>query len=185
MYQKKRNSIIPVLIVCISAIPVFYGVTTAQAQGKITLKIQKEKKKSAEPLKKPFEKKETSIDREDKVKEVYYYDPTNKIDPFKSFVVAKKELEEKEPERPKTFLETVEISQLAISAIVVGSKGNWALVKDSKGDGHVIRVGTLIGRKNGRVIKILEKKVIIAESYKDIRGRDVVKDISMKLSSTD
>ncbi|HDH88339.1 MAG TPA: hypothetical protein ENF36_09965, partial [Desulfobacteraceae bacterium] len=118
-------------------------------------------------------------------KAAYFYDPTNKTDPFKSFIVVRRELEEKEQEKPKTYLETLDISQLTLSAIVLGSKGNWALVRDSKGDGHVIKVGTLIGRKNGRVKRILEKEVIVTESYKDIRGREQIKDISIKLPEVD
>jgi len=185
VYEKKGNSIILLLICGIVAIPILSGMTTAQAQGKVTFKIQKEKKKAAEPLKKPVEEKKTPVDIEDKVKAAYFYDPANKTDPFKSFIVARRELQEKEQEKPKTYLETVDISQLTISAIVSGSKGNWALVKDSKGDGHVIKVGTLIGRKSGRVTRILEKKVIVTESDKNIIGREKVKDIVMKLPSID
>jgi len=186
VYEKKRNSIVLLLIFGIAAIPILSGMTTAQAQGKVTFKIQKEKKRVAEPSKKPMmEEKKATVDIEDKAKAVYSYDPTNKIDPFKSFIVARRELEEKEQEKPKTYLETVDLSQLTISAIVLGSKGSWALVKDSKGDGHVIKVGTLIGRKSGRVTRILKKKVVVTESYKDIRGREIVKDISMKLPSID
>ena len=180
------------MIFGIAAIPILSGMTIAQAQGKITLKIQKEKKKAAEPLKKPIVEKKARVDiieedkaKIDKGKVAYFYDPTNKIDPFKSFIVARRELEEKEQEKPKTYLETVDISQLTISAIVLGSKGNWALVRDSKGDGHVIKVGTLIGRQSGKVTRILEKEVVVTESYKDIRGREIVKDISMKLPSID
>ena len=185
MYPKRRNSIILLLILGISTIPFFLGITTVQAQGKVTFKIQKEGKKAAEPLKKPMKGKEVTVDIEDKAKATYFYDPTNKIDPFKSFIVARRELQEKKQEKSKTYLETVDISQLTISAIVLGSKGRWALVRDSKGDGHVIKVGTLIGRKNGRVKKILGKEVVVAESYKDIRGHEKVQDISMKLPSKD
>ena len=121
----------------------------------------------------------------EKAKAAYFYDSTNKIDPFKSFLITRKELEEKARGKPKTYLETIDISQLTISAIVIASKGNWALVRDSKGDGHVIKVGTLIGKKNGRVTKILEKEVIVTEFYQNIRGRKLRKNISMKLPEVD
>jgi len=184
---KKRNSITLLLICGIVAIPVlFFGITTTQSQEKIILKIPKEKKKAAEPSKKPIEKKRAAtVDTEDKAKAAYSYDPANKIDPFKSFIVARRELEEKEQGKPKTYLETLDVTQLTISAIVLASKGNWALVRDSKGDGHVIKVGTLIGRKNGRVTRILEKEVIVTESYKNMRGREIIKGISMKLPEVD
>lgn len=185
MYAKKRNSIILILLVCIAAIPILSGLTAVQADEKVILKIPKEKKKVAEASKKPMNEKKVPVSREDNTEAAYFYDPTNKIDPFKSFIVARKELEEKEQEKPKTYLETLDISQLTISAIVSGSKGNWALVRDSKGDGHIIKVGTLIGRKSGRVTRILEREVVVTESYRDIRGRKIIKDVSMKLPATD
>ena len=185
MYPKKRNSIVMLLICGIVAIPVLLGISTAQAEEKVSVKISKDKKEAAEPSKESVEEITATIDTEDKAEAAYFYDPTNKIDPFKSFIVIRRELEEKEQGKPKTYLETLDISQVTISAIVLGNKGNWALVRDSKGDGHVIKVGTLIGRKNGRVKRILEKEVVVTESYKDIRGREKIKDISIKLPSTD
>ncbi|MEE8317488.1 MAG: pilus assembly protein PilP [Candidatus Omnitrophota bacterium] len=122
---------------------------------------------------------------EDDAKMDYSYDPTNKVDPFKSFIIVKKELEEAEKKKPRTYLETLELSQLTLSAIVLTDKENWALVRDSKGDGHVIKVGTSMGRKGGQVIKILKKEVIVREYNVDIRGRETVKDILIKLPSVD
>jgi len=182
---KKRNNIVMLLICGIVAIPILLGISIAQAKEKVTVKISTDKKEAAEPLKKSVEETTAPVATEEKQKAVYSYDPTNKIDPFKSFIVLRRELEEKEQGKPKTYLETLDISQVTISAIVLGNKGNWALVRDSKGDGHVIKVGTLIGRKSGRVKRILEKEVVVTESYKDIRGREMIKDISIKLPSTD
>jgi len=153
------------------------------AKQKAVLKIEKEK--PAEPSTKPSE--EIGDDERGEVKapsdkEVYSYNPADKVDPFKSFIVIKKELEEKrEQEKPRTYLETLDISQVTISAIVIGSEDKWALVRDSKGEGHVIKVGTPIGRKRGRVIKILDKEVIVREFDIDIRGRETAKDISIRL----
>jgi Tfp pilus assembly protein PilP len=187
--RKKRDSRILDSLLTFAVILIFLGVTTAQAEEKTVFKIQKDKKKVTEPSKKPVEEKikTDSIEeikaKKDREKAAYSYDPTNKIDPFKAFIIVKKELEEKE--RAKTYLETLDISQLTISAIVLGSKGNWALVRDSKGDGHVIKTGTLIGKKSGQVIKILEKEVVVRESYKDFRGREIIRDVSMKLPLLD
>ena len=187
MYLKKKNSFILLFSFFITTIPFLFGIPAAGSQEKITRKIPKESELSVKPSKMPAEgKKTTTVGTEkDKTKTAYFYDSTNKIDPFKSFIMARKELEEKAQGKPKTYLETLDISQLTISAIVLASKGNWALVRDSKGDGHVIKVGTFIGKKNGRVTKILEKKVIVTESYKNIRGRKIIKNTSMKLPETD
>jgi Tfp pilus assembly protein PilP len=116
-------------------------------------------------------------------KVAYSYDPTNKVDPFKSFIIVKKELEE--TEKPKTYLETLDISQLTVSAIVLTGEGNWALVRDSKGEGHIIKVGTPIGRRSGQVTKILKNKIIVKEYYTDLRGRKIARDNFMKLPTVD
>lgn len=153
------------------------------------MKIPKEEEKLPKPSQKPIEDKTKAAKIEPQVQKEkeeapYFYDPTNKVDPFKSFITVREELEEKKArEKPRTYLETLDISQLTISAIILASGGNWALVRDSKGDGHVIRVGTPMGKKSGHVTEILEKKVVVREHYKDIRGRKIVRDRIIRLPS--
>lgn len=187
--EKRRNSTILLSILYITAILIFLGTTPAQAGKKATFDIPRERKKIIVPSKEPI-KEDDKAERlkapgeEETGAADYSYDPTNKVDPFKSFVVVRKELEEKE--KPKTYLETLDLSQVSLSAIALGDQANWALVRDSKGDGHVIKVGTSIGRNGGHVIKILEKEVVVREYHRDIRGREKIpRDISIKLPSVD
>jgi Tfp pilus assembly protein PilP len=104
----------------------------------------------------------------------YIYDPTNKTDPFKSFIAT---MEEKEKNKTKTYLETLELSQLDLVVTVISPKGRWAMVRDSKGLGHVIKEGTPIGTNNGVVFKISQGQVVIHEEYKDFRGQTQYKEI--------
>jgi Tfp pilus assembly protein PilP len=104
----------------------------------------------------------------------YIYDPTNKTDPFKSFLTTK---EDKEKGKTKTYLETMELSQLDLVVTVVGPKGRWAMVKDSKGMGHVVNEGTPIGTNNGVVYKISQGEVVIREEYKDFKGQTQFREI--------
>lgn len=104
----------------------------------------------------------------------YIYNPIDKTDPFKSFISTR---EEKEKAKAKTYLETLELSQLNIVVIVISPKAKWAMVKDSKGVGHVIKEGTPIGTNNGVVYKISEGEVIIREEYKDFRGQTQYREI--------
>jgi type IV pilus assembly protein PilP len=120
----------------------------------------------------------------EKKKEVtYIYDPTGKTDPFKSFIAIQEEMEEKKKRKPRTYLETVDLSQLELSVIITSEKGNWAMVRDSKGLGHVIKKGTYIGTNGGIVHEITDKAVIIREEYRDFRGRKKFKDIPKSLPS--
>ncbi len=110
----------------------------------------------------------------------YLYDPTGKTDPFRSFITEREEKAEKDKEKPRTYLETLELSQLSLTAIVISNKGKWAMVKDSKDMGHVIKEGTPIGTNGGVVHQIKEGEVVIREEYKDFRGNLQYRDISKK-----
>jgi type IV pilus assembly protein PilP len=105
----------------------------------------------------------------------YVYDPTGRTDPFFSFLSLKKETEEQE--KQLTELETMELSQLDLVMIVVSPTDRWAMVKDSKDIGHVIKEGTLIGTNGGFVYKIEKDRVVIREEYLDFRGQKQYNDI--------
>lgn len=187
--KRKRNSIITCVFSLLIGLAIPSGLTVAQSTQEPVVNAEKEK--PATPQKKAAEgisEKETAEGEaaEEKAREEYFYDPTNKVDPFKSFIIVRKELEEeKEKEEPRTYLETLDLSQLTVTAIVLSKKNKWALVKDSKGEGHVINIGTAIGRKRGQVVKILEREVVVREYDTDYRGNEVVTNISLKLPEAD
>lgn len=113
----------------------------------------------------------------------YIYDPTGKTDPFKSFIATQQEKAEKKREKPRTELETLELSQLTLSVIVIGEKGKWAMVRDSKDKGHIIKRGTPIGTNGGVVYRIIPGEVIIREEFVDFKGKKQFKDVSKKTLS--
>ena len=111
----------------------------------------------------------------------YEYDPTGKTDPFKSFIAIQEETGDKPKPKPKTYLETLDLSQLELIAVIRGAKGDWAMVRESKGTGHVIKKGTAIGTNGGIVYKIYDGGIIIREEYRDFRGETKHKDIKKSL----
>jgi Tfp pilus assembly protein PilP len=98
----------------------------------------------------------------------YTYDRRGKTDPFKSFIAEQEDTKKKERRKPRTYLETLDLSQLDLIAIIVGPKGNFAMVRDAKGLGYVIKKGTPIGINGGVVRQVKEKEVVIREGSKDI-----------------
>lgn len=120
---------------------------------------------------------------QDKNDNGYIYDPTGKTDPFKSFIALQEEMEGKKKRKPRTYLETVDLSQLELTVIITSEKESWAMVRDSKGLGHVIKKGTYIGTNGGVVQEIKKKEVIIREEYTDFRGNIRYKEISKELPS--
>jgi Tfp pilus assembly protein PilP len=193
VFLKKQNNILLLTLSCY--VIIFFGISSAQTGSKITVKIPKEKKIAVEKPKgkpdknvhaKKEEVEEKGGEEKDGAKEQgYFYDPTNKIDPFKSFISIKDEIEGEAQEEPRTYLETLDISQLTVSAIVLSGKNSWALIRDSKGDGHVIKIETPIGKNRGKVVRITENEIIVREQYKNIKGKTITRDISIKLPGTD
>ncbi|MBW1888292.1 MAG: pilus assembly protein PilP [Deltaproteobacteria bacterium] len=132
--------------------------------------------KDIRPLKNVFDTEQTATESE--IEQDFIYNPTGKTDPFKSFIAIREETAKKERRKPKTYLETLELSQLDLTVIVISPNGKWAMVRDSKGIGHVIKEGIAIGRNGGIVYKIKQGEVIIREEYKDFRGRTQHKETS-------
>jgi Tfp pilus assembly protein PilP len=189
--RRKKNSTIACVFVLLVGLAFPAGLTVAQSTQETDVNIEKENQNPATSQGKASEgisekEKAGGEAAEEKAREAYFYNPRNKVDPFKSFIVVRKELEEEmEKEEPRTYLETLDLSQLSLTAIVISMKNRWALVKDSKGEGHVIEIGTPIGRKRGQVVKIMEKEVVVREHDRDFRGNEVINDISLKLVEAD
>lgn len=186
---RKRNSLIPWFFALLIGLAFPSGLAAAQSPEKKTVKIEREKpslppEKASEEISEKKTAEGTAV--EERAKETYSYDPTNKTDPFKSFIMVRRELEEeREKEEPRTYLETLDLSQLTVTAIAIGKDKRWALVQDSKGEGHVIGIGIPMGRKRGQVIEIREKEVVVREYDRDYRGNEVINDISLKLPEAD
>lgn len=105
-----------------------------------------------------------------------------KTDPFKSFLSLQEEAnQKKKKKRPRTYLETLDLSQLDLIATILDRRGNWAMVRDAKGVGHVIRKGTRIGTSEGVVREIREGEVVIREKHTDFMGRVTTKDVVKKM----
>ena len=171
-----RNSLFPFLVFSFFATGALAAPSDVVYKEPSPLKQVVEKDKPVPPV--------AEVKKEEKKEEPKYaYDPTGKTDPFKSFIAEQEEMDEKARRKPKTYLETLDLSQLELIAIIVGAKGNYAIVKDSKGTGHVIQKGTSVGTNGGFVERITEKEVIIREEYKDFKGAVKYKDIAKKLPS--
>ncbi len=84
----------------------------------------------------------------------------------------------------KTDLQKLELSQLTLTAVVKGKEKDWAMVRDPRGMGHILKKGLAIGTKGGVVKKIAydERRVVIDEPYltKDYKLAFKEVELSMK-----
>jgi Tfp pilus assembly protein PilP len=175
VHEKLLNSFLLLIVL------VFAGHGFAYAEAHVIDKAARPMKKvTGEAKAAPTE--ETKKEEKKKEESNYFYDPAGMTDPFKSFIAEQEEVAEKQRRKPKTYLETLDLSQLELIAIIAGPMGNYAMVRDSKGVGHVIVKGTAIGTGGGVVDKITDREVVIKEEYKDFRGTTKQKEITKKLT---
>ncbi len=139
-------------------------------EKKVEATSEKAKKKSV---------KKAVTDKKESHKEVvkYHYDPMGKKDPFKPLV--------REGVRisiagsilggaPLTPLQKYTLAELKLVAIITGTENPGAMVEDSKGDGYIIKKGTLIGDRYGEVVKIEGNEVVILEKEIDQSSGEIV-----------
>ena len=61
------------------------------------------------------------------------------------------------------MLQKIELSQLRLTGIILATSGHRGLVQESTGKGHIVKVGTDIGARGGKVVSILKDRVIVEE----------------------
>lgn len=116
------------------------------------------------------------------------YNPIGKIDPFAPLYKEEtaKEPEKvvvkpKEPERPRTPLEKLDLAQLKLTAIVTAKNEKRALVEEASGKGYVVKIGTRIGLERGSVVEIDENRIVIEHKAEDDFGKIVTRKSELKL----
>jgi Tfp pilus assembly protein PilP len=117
----------------------------------------------------------------DRTKTLTVFNPEGLRDPFKSFILEQEERDAEKARKPKTYLETVDLSQLELIAVIVASEDSWAMVRDAKGVGYVVKAGTPIGIDGGQVHEIRPGEVIIRSRHRDADGRAVTRETAKRL----
>jgi type IV pilus assembly protein PilP len=104
-----------------------------------------------------------------------FYNPEGKLDPFEplfkkesvSLNDAKRKINRRKPLTP---LEKLNLSQLALVGIIRAPSGDRAVVQESSGKGYIVKKGTYIGTQSGKIVEILEDRIIVEEESEDIYG---------------
>lgn len=91
------------------------------------------------------------------------YDPRGRRDPFQPPVAPA-------PVVSKIALERVELSELAVEAIVSGIADAKATVVVRGGESFVVGVGSRVGKWGGRVARITQSEIVIREEFTDPSG---------------
>ena len=87
----------------------------------------------------------------------------------------------KENDASSSPLERFDLSQLVVMGIIWGVEEPRALIKDPTGKGYIVRAGTPIGKNKGRILRILDNKVVVKETYLDHLDRATTKEVELEL----
>ncbi len=114
----------------------------------------------------------------------YAYSPVGKRDPFRSILDDVAESRPDQDLRPDCGpLCKWELDQLRLVAVVSGMSNPLGMVEDPGGKGYIVRRGTFMGKRNGKVTQIRAGEVVVTEIYKDNMGKPHPNLVVIKLPS--
>ncbi len=114
--------------------------------------------------------------------ESYFYEPKGRRDPFMPLIEIKKVKKTGGKLRPMGTLESYDISNFTLIAIVE-KKGQeyYALLRAADNKAFTVSKGTVLGLNNGKVKEITPDKLVVVEYIKDYKGelrpREIVLDL--------
>ena len=107
----------------------------------------------------------------------YSYDPKGRRDPFETYQASIGESNQ----AMQTPLMAYELEQLAVVAVVWSTGNRRALVSDPRGETHLVKEGSPIGKNDGLVIHIGDNMVLVKETYVDFAGEMTTKDVELRI----
>jgi type IV pilus assembly protein PilP len=124
----------------------------------------------------------TDVKKEAETEE-YAYNPTGKPDPFKPFLQLTPMRQSRSV--PLTPLQKYDLGQLKLVAVLSTPQGNVGLVEDATGKGYFVKRGTLIGKNDGKVSKVMSDRLIVEEVFLDVLGQKKVNETSLALNKVE
>ena len=167
----------------------FAGCSDEPGQGPTGAEIEAERARLAAQMKKGAKKKKrsslASAPSDSQVKESgfaaveddYTYIAAGRRDPFEPYRIVTIETQ---GERGGP-LEQFELQQLGIVALIWDARRPRAIVSDPAGSTYVVRVGSRMGKNEGKVIHIGDNLVLVKETYVDYAGEQSTKDVELRI----
>jgi type IV pilus assembly protein PilP len=118
--------------------------------------------------------------------EIFAYSPVGKRDPFRSYLSDLAEQNNAHhPERKLEETEYFEVDQYRLTGLITGISQPKAMLEDPDGRGHVVHIGSRIGKNGGLVSQIAPHGLLIIEETHDAMGKLVRLPITLKLPQTE
>lgn len=121
------------------------------------------------------------------VPEKYSYNPTGKPDPFKPFISEDKAGDKSKPVSSGSValpLQSLDVGQLTLIAVITNSREPYAMVEDASGRGYILRTGSRVGTQEGVVTGIRADRVVVTETVKDFTGKIRKRPVILKLGGS-
>lgn len=115
----------------------------------------------------------------------YYYNPAGKRDPFQGTLNRKTtgQIASDDPDRPP--LQRWDVEKFTLSGVIFNTQMPRALLIDPDGIGHVVKVGSYVGRNWGKVSAISQGAVVVTEEYQTLDGELVVNPVSLRFAGSE
>ncbi|MBI1949099.1 MAG: pilus assembly protein PilP [Deltaproteobacteria bacterium] len=113
----------------------------------------------------------------------YTYNAMNRRDPFKTYFDELSQNEQADQSN-LTELQKIDLDKLHLVAVVVGTATPMAMVEDTAGRGHTVKIGTLIGKRLGQVKHIRRGEIVVQEEFRDFTGKRIPQLKELKLEES-
>jgi type IV pilus assembly protein PilP len=138
-------------------------------------------KKPAPAPAKPKEADKAKDKDSDAPKLEYSYSPVGKRDPFRSYIADMRDLAKQDEDRRPESTEKFELDQYRLTGIISGTSQPQAMVEDPEQIGHVLRIGSRLGKNGGRITRIGVSEIVITEEFRAPTGERVRVPITLRL----
>tara|TARA_Y100001968_G_C19066972_1_gene576466 strand:+ start:119 stop:664 length:546 start_codon:yes stop_codon:yes gene_type:complete len=134
---------------------------------------------------KPKAKKKTQeaeeVKNDDLIVRQFSYNPVGKRDPFRSYLSVVEEEGNQKSERLLEKTEAFELDQYKLVALISGTSQPRAMVEDPKNEGHIVRIGSRLGKNGGRITRISNNSIVVVEEFRAPTGERIRVPITVKL----
>ena len=117
--------------------------------------------------------------------DTFAYDASGKPDPFMPLVIEddakKKTARMPRVSKPLTPLQRFALTDLQLVAIISSGDRSAALLQDPTGFGYIVNEGTLVGKNDGVIVKILDNGIIIQETIYNAVGEPESRTSTLKI----
>ncbi len=108
----------------------------------------------------------------------YFYNPAGKRDPFQGFLSQREGPTEDNDGAPP--LQRWDVDRYTLTGVIWSIDSPRGLLVDPEGIGHVVHIGTYVGRNWGKVTSISEDGVVVTEEYQTLDGELVVNPVTVR-----